>query len=72
MDDVLNHGRQRLGQVYRCCLLFECQDISLLYKSWIRPMLEYGCVLYSGAAVSHINRLNSFQSLIERICVISD
>jgi len=71
LDNVLKRGRQRLGQVYRCRSLFDRQDISLLYKSWIRPMLEYGCVLYSGAALSHINRLNSFQSRIENMCDIS-
>jgi len=35
-------------------------------------MLEYGCVLYSGAALSHINRLNSFQSHIENMFDFSD
>jgi len=28
-------------------------------------MLEYGSILYSGAASSHVNRLESFQSQIE-------
>ena len=68
IDNVLKRGRQRLGQLYRCRSLFDHQDISLLYKSWIRPMLEYGCILYSGAALSHLNRLDSFQSRIEHMC----
>ena len=34
-------------------------------------MLQYGCVLYSGAALSHINCLNSFQSCIENMCDFS-
>ena len=34
-------------------------------------MLKYGCVLYSGAALSHINCLNSFQSHIENMCDFS-
>ena len=47
IDNVLKRGRQRLGQLYRCRSLFDHQDISLLYKSWIRPMLEYGCICSS-------------------------
>ena len=31
-------------------------------------MLEYGCILYSGAALSHLNHLDSFQSRIEHMC----
>ena len=68
IDSVLKRGRQCLGQLYYCHSFFECQDISLLYKSWIRHMLEYGSILYPGAASSHVNRLESFQSQIESMC----
>ena len=68
IDSVLRRGRQRLGQLYRCCSFFESHDISLLYKSWICPVLEYGSILYSGAAPSHVHRLDSFQSRIESMC----
>ena len=48
------------GSVVPLRLFFQCQDISLFYKSWTPPMLEYGSILCSGAALFHVNRLDSF------------
>ena len=39
-----------------------------IYKSWIRPTLEHGSILYSGAASTHLRRLDDLQSRIERSC----
>ena len=39
-----------------------------VYKSWIRPALEYGNILYSGAAATHLHRLDALQSRIEGTC----
>ena len=30
-------------------------------------MLEYGCILYSGAAPTHLNRLDQFQTWVEKM-----
>ena len=40
--------------------------MSTIYKSWIRPTLEYGNILYSGAASTH--HLDHLQSHIEWSC----
>ena len=42
-----------------------------LYKSWIRPILEYGNILYSKAANTHSCRLDNLQSRIERTCSVT-
>ena len=34
----------------------------------IRPILEYGNILYSGAAATHLHHLNNLQSRIEQTC----
>ena len=39
-----------------------------IYKSWIRPAIEYGSILYSGAASTHLHRLDNLQSCIEGSC----
>jgi len=57
-----------LGQLYRCRSLLGSQGIATAYKSWIRPMLEYGSILYSGAALTHLNCLNSFQARVKNMC----
>ena len=56
IDSVLCRGKQRLGQLYRYR--------SLLASQGIRPSLEYSAILYSGAAQSHLARLNSFQASV--------
>ena len=66
--NILNRGKQRASQLYCCCSLLTSQDLSLMYKSWIRPALEYGNILYAGAAFTHLQRLDRLQSRIEQTC----
>ena len=40
------------------------QDMCTIYKSWIRPTLVYGSILYSGAANIHLRRLVDLQSIL--------
>ena len=66
--DILGRARQRAGQLYRCCSFLTKQNMCIIYKSWIRPTLEYGSILYSGAANTHLHCLDDLQSRIERSC----
>ena len=38
------------------------------YKSRLIPALEYGSILYAGAASTHLQRLDRLQSRIEQTC----
>ena len=60
--------KQRASQLYCCRSLHTSQDLSLMYKSWIRPALEYGSILYAGATSTHLQRLDCLQSRIEQTC----
>ena len=62
---VLIRGKQRHGQLYRCHDFINSHDLSILYKSWIRPAIEYGCVSYSGAVPTHLHRFNTLQTHVE-------
>ena len=42
-------------------------SILRLYKSMVRPKMEYGCVLYSSAAQCHLSTLNIIQNKCLRI-----
>ena len=48
--DILGRARQRLGQLYRCRSFLTKQDMCTIYKSWIRPTLEYGSILFKPGA----------------------
>ena len=39
---MLTRWKQQLGQLYRCHNFFSSYDLSILYKSWIRPAMELG------------------------------
>ena len=52
-------------ELYCYCSLLTSQDLSLMYKSWIRPALEYGNILYAGGAFTHLQLLDHLQSQIE-------
>ena len=46
-------------------------QVNLMHKSWIRPTLEYGNILYSGAALSHLQHLDNLQVQIEHTCCLT-
>ena len=48
--------------------LYGSQGIATLYKSWIRLVLEYNSILYSGAALTHLNCLDYFQTRVGNMC----
>ena len=56
------------SQLYCYHSLLTSQDLCLMYTSWIHPILEYGNILYCGAALSHLRRLDNLQTRIERTC----
>ena len=64
ISDILGRVRQQAGQLYHCHSLLTQQDMCTVYKSWIRPTLEYGNILYSGAATTHLCHLDALQSQI--------
>ena len=65
---MLNHGKQKVIQLYHCCYLFSSQDLCMMYKSWIRPTLEHSNALYFEAILSHLQCLNNLQTRIECTC----
>ena len=44
----------------------------LIYKSFILPLMEYGCTLYMNANNSHLNRLQILQNKCLKICLDKD
>ena len=51
-----------VGQLYCCHSFITKQDMCTICKSWICPTLEYGSILYSGAANTHLPHLDDLQS----------
>jgi len=52
----------------RSISLLDVGGLSLMYKAFIRSCLEYGHLLYYGAANTHLCGLDSLQHRAEGIC----
>lgn len=68
----LNEGHMRLIQLYsvmnrKSSLKIECA--TLLYKSLIRPLVLYGCVIWGNTSKTNLNRIQALQNKILRIAV---
>ena len=59
-----------LGPHWNMVLFCTLEQLSLIWPASTasRPSLEYGAILYSGAAQSHLAHFNSFQALIGIWC----
>ena len=68
ISDVMGCARQQAGQLYCCRSLLTQDDMCTVHKSWICPTLEYGNILYSGTATTHLCHLHALQSRIEQTC----
>lgn len=54
-------SKHKWGADPNICLLF--------YKSFVRSILDYGCVLYGSAANIHLNKVNLIQNKCLRLCI---
>jgi len=65
---IVSRAKQQMSQL--CCLssFLDPVGLSVMYKSFIRSCLEYGHLLYFGAAKSHLERLDALQRRAAGIC----
>jgi hypothetical protein len=70
VDRVASKSRRALGAVRRMQKLLGSSDRAVLYKAFVRSILEYGLLEYIAAAPSHLSKLDRIQSNAERLCGI--
>ena len=65
-DHVMNIAKQaskKLGLLYRCKSFFNAQQLCLIYKSFIRPCMEYNiCHVWGAAAKTILDLLDRVQN----------
>jgi hypothetical protein len=61
IDKLVTKAAQCVGLLRRICREVPRECLEILYKSMIRPLLEYGDVIYDGTAETHTKRLESVQ-----------
>ena len=48
--------------------MLDSENKVLMYKAFIRSVLEFGCLQYMAAAPTHLQKLDTVQRMAERIC----
>jgi hypothetical protein len=68
VDRVRSKARCRLGALFRMCGVLDSENKGIMYKAFIRSVMEYGCLSYFGASKTHLAKLDAVQKRAERIC----
>ena len=61
VEMIVSKTKQRLAQLCHPSVYLDPTSLSIMYKSFVRSCLEYGHLLYFGAAKYHLDRLDALQ-----------
>lgn len=68
IDRVVSKAFSLLGFIFRLTRNFKSpQSLLVLYKSLVRPVLDYGSVIWSPYQLGHISQLNKVQTHFLRV-----
>ena len=65
---ITARASQRLGQMYRSSIYLTKHQLSCVYLNMIRPILEYGSILYDNCTIVDNRRLENVQRRAALIC----
>ena len=68
IDMIISRTKQRLAQLCRLSSYLDSVGLSIMYKSFVCSCLEYGHLLYFGAARGYLKRLDALQCRAASIC----
>ena len=66
---IIDKARNRLTLFHRLKYKLSRDTLVRLYKAMVRPILEYGCVLFDNCTINLANALESVQFEAARICL---
>ena len=72
ISKVVKSANQKLGLIKRCFTNFSSKKVSILYKSIIRPVLEYGSPVWAPWQKKDIDVLENVQSKVMKLCYCRD
>lgn len=67
IDRLAKKARSRIEALARIRAYLDSNSMRLMYSSFIRPIMEYGCVAWMGAAPSHLSKLDMVQQSAQRL-----
>ena len=67
IQSISKQAAQRVGCLYRASRYLPPQTVQYLYKSTIRPVMEYCCHLWAGAPRTHLNTLDRVERRVKNL-----
>ncbi len=67
IDMLASKARQRLGALNRLKPFLDSENLKTMYMMFVRSIMEYGGVLFMGAADTHLVKLDKIQRAAEKI-----
>ena len=64
---IAKKARMRMGMLRKLRYVLDDRNMELMYTSFIRPIMEYGCVQFMGAKEVHLMKLDAVQKTAEKI-----
>ena len=61
ISDIITRANQRAALIYRCFLSRNTTNLIRAYKTYVRPLLEYGTVIWSPSLIHLITNIESVQ-----------
>ena len=68
IDKLAKKARCRLGALRRLKPMLDKSNLKQMYTMFIRSILEYGSLVYMGAAKSHLDKLDRVQESAMKLC----
>ena len=68
IDKLVNKAAQCVGLLRRICRDVPRECLEILYKAMIRPLLQYGNILYDGSPDAQVKRLEDVQRQAALTC----
>lgn len=67
LQSVCKQASQRVGCLYRARRFLQPEVVLHLYKSTVRPIMEYCCHLWAGAPVTHLSPLDRVERRVKNL-----
>ena len=67
LQSVCKQASQRIGCLYRACRFLHPEVVLYLYKSTVRPLMEYCCHLWAGAPSTHLSPLDKVERRVKNL-----
>jgi len=66
IEHISTHCRQRMGALYQIKDYLGPRGLAIAFKAIVRPVCEYGNVVFIGASSAHLSKLDGIQWLAKR------